>query len=53
MSGAGWRWGKRVAVEKQERRAAMALPQVLYGLGEGGGFGLAARPLCRKRCIAL
>jgi hypothetical protein len=45
--------GKRVAVEEQERRAAMALPQEIYGFGEGADFGLLASPLCFKRCIAL
>jgi hypothetical protein len=45
--------GKRVAVEEQERRAAMALPQEFYGFGEGSDFGLAFPPLCFNRCIAL
>jgi hypothetical protein len=45
--------GKRVAVEKEKRGAAMALPQKLYRFVEGGDFCLAAAPLCFKRCIAL
>ena len=31
--------GERVAVEEEKRRAAMALPQELYGFGEGSDFG--------------
>ena len=31
----------------------MALPQELYGFGEGTGFGLDFVPLCFKRRIAL
>jgi hypothetical protein len=45
--------GEGVAVEEQERGAAMALPQEVYGLGEGRDFGLPASPLCFKRCMAL
>jgi hypothetical protein len=45
--------GKRVAVEKEERGAAMALPQKLYGFGEGSDFDLEFAPLCFNRCIAL
>ncbi len=45
--------GERVAVEEKERSAAMALPQEFYGFAKGGGFVLAAAPLCFKRSIAL
>ena len=31
----------------------MASPQEVYDFGEGGADGLAASPLCFKRCIAL
>ena len=44
---------ERVAVEEEERGAAMALPQEFYGFVEGGDFCLSAPPLCFKRCIAL
>ncbi|PWU12564.1 MAG: hypothetical protein C5B50_21220 [Verrucomicrobia bacterium] len=45
--------GKGVAIEEQERGAAMALPQELYGFGEGTDFKLEFAPLCFNRCIAL
>ncbi len=45
--------GKRVAIEEQERGAAMALPQELYGFGKGTDSGLAVPPLCFNRCMAL
>jgi len=44
---------ERVAIEEKKWRAAMALPQEVYGFGEGGDFGLAAAPLRFKRSIAL
>jgi hypothetical protein len=45
--------GKSVAIEEKKRGAAMALPQKLYGFGEGSDFGLDFAPLCFKRCLAL
>jgi hypothetical protein len=45
--------GKSIAVEEEERRPAMTLPQELYSLVEGGDFCLPAPPFCFKRCIAL
>jgi hypothetical protein len=45
--------GEGVAVEREERGAAMALPQELYCFGEGSDFGLSLPPLCFNRCIAL
>jgi hypothetical protein len=45
--------GKGVAIEEEERGAAMTLPQKLYGFVEGGDFALPSSPLCFKRCIAL
>jgi len=45
--------GERVAVEEKERRAAMALPQELYGFGERADFELESAPLSFNRRIAL
>ena len=45
--------GERIAVEEQKRRAAVALPQEIYGFGEGVDFGLAASPVGFERRIAL
>jgi antitoxin component of MazEF toxin-antitoxin module len=44
---------ERVAVEEEERGAAMALPQQLYGFGKGSDFELELAPLCFNRSIAL
>jgi hypothetical protein len=45
--------GEAVAIEEEERGAPMALPQELYGFGEGSCCGLSLPPLCFNRRIAL
>lgn len=45
--------GKRVAVEKEKRGAAMTSPQEFYDFSEGSDFGLALPPLCFNRRMAL
>ncbi len=45
--------GERVAVEKQKRGPAMALPQEFYAFGEGLDGGLFFAPLSFNRCVAL
>ena len=44
--------GEGVAVEKQERRAAMTLPQEIYGFGEGEDLLLFGGPLACARCLS-
>jgi len=45
--------GEGVAVEEKERRAAVAVPQELYGFGEGEDLLLFFRPLSCARFLSL
>src|SRR5437870_8747026 len=42
-----------IAVEEEERSAAMALPQEIYGLVEGKDLSLLCCPLACARCLSL
>ena len=44
--------GESIAIEKEERGAAMTLPQKFYYFGERAGFILPLPPFCFNRCIA-
>ena len=45
--------GKSVAVEKEKRSAAMALPQKFYGFAEGAGLATFFLPLLCARFVSL